>query len=256
MDKNAIIYEKKDRVGIITLNHPSRGNRITAQMAAELKEVSQEFERGSGVNVIIITGSGNKFSIGTDEDADLQFEDRESFVAHLGVASTVGLFVQPVIAAINGDAFDQGLELALACDLRLCAHDARFAMPQILRNEIPFDGGTQRLPRLVGRIKAMEMILHGEIIASGEAQKIGLVNKVLESDRLMPEALEMAKDLSSKGPMALRYAKEAVLKGMDLSLEQGLRLEADLYFLLHTMNDRIEGITAFKEKRKPRFDGT
>ena len=128
-------------------------------------------------------------------------------------------------------------------------------MSQISHNEIPFDGGTQRLPRLVGRTKAMEMILTGLKIDSEEAKAIGLVNQVVPAEELMPSALKMAEDLAAKGPIALRYAKEAVLKGMDMTLEQGLRLEADLYFLLHTTQDRQEGITAFREKRPPEFEG-
>ncbi len=128
-------------------------------------------------------------------------------------------------------------------------------MSQISSNEIPFDGGTQRLPRLVGRTKALEMILTGLKVDSREANRIGLINRVFPQNELMPSALMLAEELSAKGPIALRYAKEAVMKGMDMTLEQGLRLEADLYFLLHTTQDRQEGIKAFREKRTPGFEG-
>jgi len=167
----------------------------------------------------------------------------------------VGAFPIPTIAAINGDAFGQWLELALACDIRISAEDARFSMPQVTYGEIPWDGGTQRLARLVGRGKALEMILTGEVIDALEAYRVGLVNRVVPRKALMKEAIALASEMADKGPIALRFAKEAVCKGMDLTLEQGLRLEADLYFLLHTTQDRTEGIRAFIEKRPPKFEG-
>lgn len=255
MDEKAVLFEKRESVGIITLNRPEQKNAITAQTAAELKEISNEVGWDSGIRVILLTGEGEYFSIGTETETYSSFKTREEFINNLSVASVIGSLTQPVIAAINGNAFGQGLELALACDLRISSKDALFAMPQIKDNEIPFDGGTQRLPRLVGRTKALEMIFQGLTLDSEEAQRIGLVNSVVTTDELMPTALKMAEDLASKGPIALRHAKEAIMKGMDMTLEQGLRLEADLYFLLHTTKDRTEGVTAFKEKRDPRFEG-
>jgi enoyl-CoA hydratase/carnithine racemase len=171
------------------------------------------------------------------------------------MAVSIGSLTQPVLGVINGDAFGQGLELALACDIRISSDQARYAMPQIQNHEIPFDGGTQRLPRLIGRIQAMEMLLQGHIIGAREALGIGLVNQIVPQDELMSSSLKTAEELAAKGPLALRYAKEAVIKGMDMTLEQGLRLEGDLYFLLHTTEDRKEGITAFREKRTPVFQG-
>jgi enoyl-CoA hydratase/carnithine racemase len=128
-------------------------------------------------------------------------------------------------------------------------------MPQVIHGDIPWDGGTQRLPRVVGNAKSLEMILTGEMIDAPEAHRIGLVNKVVPSKELMAETMSLAREMAAKGPIALRYAKEAVCHGMDLNLEQGLRLEADLYFLLHTTKDRTEGIEAFREKRAPEFEG-
>jgi len=255
MDEKVVLFEKRESVGIITLNRPEQKNAITAQTAAELKEISNKVGWDSGIRVILLTGKGEYFSIGTETDAYSSFTTREEFINNLSVASVIGSLTRPVIAAINGNAFGQGLELALACDLRISSKDALFAMPQIKDNEIPFDGGTQRLPRLVGRTKALEMIFQGLTLNSQEAQRIDLVNSIVTTDELMPTALKMAEDLASKGPIALRHAKEAILKGMDMTLEQGLRLEADLYFLLHTTKDRTEGVTAFKEKRDPLFEG-
>ena len=168
--------------------------------------------------------------------------------------SIVDLII-PSIAAINGDAIGIGLELALACDLRICTETAHFAMNHIMYGGIPWDGGTQRLSRIVGRGKAMEMILTGEVIDAQEAHSIGLVHRVIPDDEILTVVMDTAREIASKGPIAVRYAKEAIRKGMDLTLEQGLRLEADLYFLLHTTSDRTEGIKAFQEKRSPRFEG-
>jgi enoyl-CoA hydratase len=255
MGKKVVLFEKKESVGIITLNRSEQKNAITAQTTAELKEISNEVSWDSGIRVILLTGEGEHFSVGTETEAYSSFKTREEFINNLSVASIIGSLTQPVIAAINGNAFGQGLELALASDLRISSKDALFAMPQIKDNEIPFDGGTQRLPRLVGRTKALEMIFQGLTLDSEEAQRIGLVNSIVPINELMPTTLKMAEDLASKGPIALRHAKEAIMKGMDMTLEQGLRLEADLYLLLHTTKDRTEGITAFREKRDPRFEG-
>lgn len=255
MGKGAVIFEKRESLGIITLNRPEQKNAITAQMAAELKGIRNEIGWGSGISVIVITGKGLEFSVGTEAEEYSSLTTREAFIRNLSVAATIGSLVQPTIAAINGDAFGQGLELAMACDIRLASETARFAMPQIINNQMPFDGGSQRLPRVVGRTKALELILLGQTVDSKEAVGIGLVSRIVPADELMPAALAMAEELAAKGPIALRFAKEAITKGMDMTLEQGLRLEADLYFLLHTTRDRTEGITAFREKRTPSFEG-
>jgi enoyl-CoA hydratase/carnithine racemase len=145
--------------------------------------------------------------------------------------------------------------MALACDLRIATETSVFGLPHIKASLIPSDGGTQRLSRLVGRSKALEMILTGETVDAQEALRIGLVNRVVPTGELMEVAMKMAKEMASKGPIALRYAKEAIHKGMDMTLEQGLHLEADLYLLIHTTKDRTEGIKAFQGKRSPKFEG-
>jgi enoyl-CoA hydratase/carnithine racemase len=164
--------------------------------------------------------------------------------------------LEPVtIAAIDGVAMGEGLELALACDVRIASDRASFCLPHTAHGLIPSGGGTQRLPRLVGKGKALEMILTAEPIDAEEALNIGLVSKVVSPAKLFSIVEEWADRITKQAPIALRYAKEAVNKGMDISLEQGLRLEADLYFLIQTTEDRMEGIRAFKEKRPPRFKG-
>jgi len=172
-----------------------------------------------------------------------------------GLVEPVARLKQPVIAAIRGDAIGLGLELALACDIRIATENARFGFPQIQQGRIPSNGGTQRLPRLVGQGKAMRMILTGESIDAGEACRAGLVHRVVPSDSLMSSAMEMAREMAAKSPLSLSYAKEALYSGMDLTLDQGLKMELDMYLLLFSTSDRTEGITAFRERRKPKFEG-
>ncbi len=162
---------------------------------------------------------------------------------------------QPIIAAIRGFALGGGLELALACDIRLASDDAQLGLTEVNLAIIPGGGGTQRLPRLVGRGKALEMILTGTRISASEALAIGLVERVVPAAEVLAQAQTLARTLADKAPVALRYAKEAVVKGLELPLSDGIRLENDLATLLRTTDDRVEGARAFLEKRKPRFTG-
>ena len=256
MDYHTINYEKTDHLAIITLNRPDTGNAIDVQMAGELAQVCGSIKEDEDIRVIVVTAAGRDvFSNGTDPSALDAGENRQAMITRLSTAAMLESIELPIIAAINGSALGQGLELVLACDFRFCSEQAQFGMPQVSRGEIPWDGGTQRLARIVGRGKAMEMILLGESLDATEALRIGLVNKVVPADELQNKTMDLARSIASKGPVALRYAKEAIYKGMDVTLEQGLRLEADLYYLLHTTNDRIEGIQAFQEKRSPKFEG-
>lgn len=254
MNKEMVLFQKKKSVAMITVNRPDSKNAINTQMVAELEDIRNEISSDNAIRVVIITGK-ETFCTGTDTEEFSLSDNKAEVIQQLSISSIVAGLDRPTIAAINGDAFGQGLELALACDLRICTETARFAMNHMAYGNIPWDGGTQRLSRLVGRGKAMEMILTGDVINAREAHRIGLVNKVVPPQELLAVVMDMAKEIASKGPIALRYAKEAVHKGMDLTLEQGLRLEADLYFLLHTTSDRTEGIRAFQEKRSPQFEG-
>jgi len=242
-----VIYTKKDRIAYITLNRPEANNIINLQLAQELADVCRQINQDNDIYVVIITGAGDRAFCGGSE--------LEQVSPAYNVAAAIASIDQPVIAAINGDALGPGLELALSCDIRLASDKARFSFPQVAMGIIPMYGGTQRLPRIVGKGKALELILTAETINADEAFRIGLVNKVMAKEELASEAEVMAKTMSAKGPLALRYAKEAINKGLDLTLEQGLRLEADLYFLLHTTTDRTEGIKAFRQKRPPQFRG-
>jgi enoyl-CoA hydratase/carnithine racemase len=247
MAYETILYQKKESVASIMLNSPDKGNVITVRAGYELADVCAQINADDEVRTVIFTGAGEHFCIGADPAR------RKSPIPSL-TAALLNIKC-PVIAAINGDALDEGLELVLACDLRVAASTARFGFARIATGHIPYDGGTQLLPRIVGRTKAMEMILLGEVISATYAAQIGLVNRVVPQEELMPVAAEIAATICSKAPLSLRYAKEAVCQGLDLTLEQGMHLEADLYHLLQTTEDRTEGITAFRERRVPRFKG-
>jgi enoyl-CoA hydratase len=247
MPYKTILYEAKKGIGYITLNRPRALNAINSELARELADVCQKVRDDGETRVVILTGAGRRaFSCGGDLTRSGGIGNASRAVAELD---------RPVICALNGDALDGGLELALTCDIRVASERARFGLTQVARGIIPFWGGTQRLPRLVGRGKALEMILTAEVIGAQEAYRIGLVNMVVPPREVMSKAEELASMIASGAPIAARYAKEAVSEGLDTTLEQGLRLEADLYFLIQTTEDRMEGIRAFLEKRQPKYFG-
>lgn len=246
MQYKTIIHEKKGQVCYITLNRPKVGNAINAQMSRELADVCRMINQDEGIMVVILKGAGGAFSSGSEP---------QEWEAGCDASRAIDSLERVTIAAIDGAAIGEGLELALACDIRIASKRASFCLPHTTYGLIPGGGGTQRLPRLVGKGKALEMILTAEPIDADEAYRIGLVSKVVSAEELLSEVNEWAKRIITCGPIALRYAKEAVNKGLDFTLEQGLRLEADLYFLIQTTEDRMEGIRAFREKRLPQFKG-
>lgn len=261
MSEATVLYHKKENIAQITLNRPQADNAINEQLVWELSEVCQKVNQDEDIRVVVVTGAGNKFfSSGTDPEILARIPsftpaELAAFKARFSVARAISSLELPVIAAINGDALGQGLELALSCDLRFASEKAHFAFPEVALGHIPLDGGTQLLPRIVGRGKALELLFTAQFIDAPEALRIGMVTQVLPPESLLPKAEEMAKKLAAKAPLALRYVREAVKKGLDLTLEQGMRLEMDLYLLLHTTEDRTEGIKAFLEKRTPQFKG-
>jgi enoyl-CoA hydratase/carnithine racemase len=257
MPYKTIIYEKKEQVVRLTLNRPRTGNTINLEMANELVDACCAINQDDEVRVVIVSGAGKIFCSGFDI-AELRSVSADNLKqmnsAHLSSNAVAGLNF-PVIAAINGDALGAGLELALSCDIRICSENAHFGFPETSYGIIPGGGGTQRLPRIVGRGKATEMVITAEPIDAVEAYRVGLISMVVPNQKLREQADETARKLISRAPIAVRYAKEAVNKGLDMTLAQGLRLEADLSFLLQTTKDRAEGIKAFLEKRKATFKG-
>jgi enoyl-CoA hydratase/carnithine racemase len=253
MSDKPIFYIQKDHTGYITLNRPAARNQIDPTMTQELADICTQINGDDQINVVVIRGAGDVFS--SDAGINTPKQPAEIGPGTISAATAVAAIICPTIAAINGDAIGSGLELALACDLRIARANARIGLPQITKGNIPQDGGTQRLSRLVGRGKALELIFTGEIIDAQTAFEIGLINRSLSDDQFDLEIESMVKTINAKAPLATRYAKEAIHKGLDLTLEQGLCLEADLYFLLHTTADRTEGIKSFLQKRPPKYTG-
>jgi enoyl-CoA hydratase/carnithine racemase len=264
MPEKTVLYTVTDHVALVRLNRPRNGNVVDWSLAQELLDACVEINQDEGVHIAVVTGAGEKaFCVGSELERMVQggrslgdaLDRLGDADARYEVASGLAAVEKPVIAAINGDAFGQGLELALSCDIRIAGQNARLGFPQTIAGLMPMDGGTQRLPRLIGKGKALELILSGEIVSAEEALAIGLVSQVVPQKDVIETATSLAKSMASKAPIAMRYVKEAVNKGMDLTLDQGIRLEADLYFLIHTTADRTEGVRAFQEKRKPEFKG-
>ncbi len=257
MPYKSLIFQRKEQVVWLALSRPHTGNTINLELASELVDAALAINQDDGVRVVILTGAGESFCSGCDL-TELRTASADNLkrinTASLS-SSAVASLNCPVIAAINGDALGAGLELGLSCDIRICSENARFGFPETSYGIIPGGGGTQRLPRIIGKGKAMELVITAETIDATEAYGVGLVNKVVPRQALASEVEEIAKKLISRAPIAVRYAKEAVNKGMDMTLAQGLRLEGDLSFLLQSTKDRAEGIKAFLEKRKATFKG-
>ena len=260
MSESFVILQKSNHIARIILNRPDNNNFVNLQMGQQIDNICRQLNPDNDIYVVIITGAGNVFCGGNElhqsfQSGKKQCRSDEEAVQKYNVAASVAAIEKPVIAAVNGDALGEGLELALACDIRIASQNARLGFPEVASGLIPSDGGTQRLPRIIGKGKALELILTAEIINAAEALEIGLVTKVVPAESLISEVDSLAKAIAGKAPVSLRYVKEAINKGLDLTMEQGLRLEADLYFLLHTTGDRTEGITAFQQKRPPEFKG-
>jgi enoyl-CoA hydratase len=245
--------ERRGHVAVLAIPGFSGLDSLVGILSEELNEVCAAIAFDEGIRVLVLTTAQKPGAVlpaaGTAAPA------APASPAPLRATESMAALGFPTIAAITGDAVGFGLELAMACDVRIASETSRFGLPQICDGQIPCHGGTQRLPRLVGRAKAMEMILMGEPISAEEASRTALVNRLAPVGAVEAAALEIAQDMATKGPVALRHAKEAIHKGLDMTIEQGLRLEIDLYFLLHSTADRVEGIEAFKQKRKPEFRG-
>jgi len=264
MSHDLVLCEKRGHVSYVTLNRPEVDNAIDTEMAVALQEVCRKINQDPETRVAVLTASGTKaFCSGEDlqkfsgsvSGDDPSLDSLKQFSLRYNVAEMVAGIECPVVAAINGDAFGAGLALALASDLRIASAQASFGVGDAAHSIMLANGLTQLLPRIVGRGKAMQLLLTGESITASEALNIGLLHRVVAHNDVLSEAAKMAEDMASKAPIALRYAKEAVNKGMDLTLEQALRLECDLYMVLHTTRDRTEGITSFRDKKKPSFRG-
>ena len=255
----AIDYQKEGKIAIFTINRPEALNAMNVQAARELHEAMVDFRDDPELWVGIITGAGDRaFCAGADIKDMLPFlkEHLQSSPWAMPATPMRGLDLwKPLIAAINGLTMGGGLEIALACDLRIASEKARFGCPEVTLGLIPGWGATQRLPRMVPWCKAAELLLTGKPIDAQEAYRIGLVNIVVPTEAVMSTAKEWAEVICQAGPLAVRAAKEAMIRGSSLTLEDGLRLENALEAYLMSTEDFTEGTTAFVEKRKPDFKG-
>lgn len=253
-----LLVERRDRVVIITINRPEKRNALNIQTRSEGAAILEELREDESVGVVIFTGAGDKaFIAGADiaEFAGRTALTQRDVMAARSLFNAIDSFPKPVIAMINGYCLGGGCELALACDLRISSETASFGQPEINLGIIPGGGGTQRLTRLVGEGRAMELILTGEIINAHTAYNIGLVNMVVPAADLEAKTMELANRIAEKSPVALRMAKEAIKLASRSNLDEGLRREVDLFALCFSSEDKDEGVKAFLEKRKPVFKG-
>ena len=253
------IYEKKNNIGYLTINRPQDLNILSLAMEAEFNKVLDLVEIDKELRVLILTGAGDKAFMAGADIKELAARDfslaREQNTKRRQLYNRISEMRIPVIAAINGFAFGAGLELSLACTLRIACEEAKFGAFEINLAIMPGEGGTQRLPRIVGLGRAMEIVLTGEAIDAQEAYRIGLVNKVVSREKLMSTAAKIADNLASKAPIALQCAKEALNRAFDMGLYEGMEHESYLQAYTCATEDKKEGIAAFLEKRKPIYIG-
>ena len=252
---DGIRVQRYKQAAWITLTRPSRLNSPDQLMAASLSDACGEIAADRSVLAVVITGDGDSFCEAMPGPFSPSSPGHTGGEHPLGMAQMLAALDIPVLAAINGPATGQGLEIALACDIRIASRTAVFSMPQILDGFLPWDGGTQRLPRIIGRSRAMELLVTGRRLDAEEAFRIGLIQEVVENIDLLDAAQGLADRICANAPIAIRYTKEAVLRGLDLRVEDGMQLEADLSFLLQSTSDRHEGIVSFLDRRPPRYRG-
>jgi len=254
--KSNIILETDGDIGLITINRPRALNAINHEVISEVVTAMEDFDAEEAVRVIVLTGSEKVFAAGAD-------------IKEMAVESTISILLKnqfatwdkirtikkPIIAAVSGYALGGGCELAMSCDIIIASESAQFGQPEINLGIIPGAGGTQRLTRAVGKYKAMEMILTGAFISASEAKAVGLVNKVVPVELYLETAKTMAHEIAKKSPLALRLAKEAILKSFDVPIHEGLDFERKNFYMLFSSQDQKEGMQAFLEKRQPAFIG-
>jgi len=262
MNAEHIVYAKDSESGIarITVNRAEARNALNRAARREIKAVMRDVEEDGEVRVLIVTGAGDKaFISGADIN---EFKDTTAIVME-EVASTIGqqLFTDieslrvPVIAMINGFCLGAGLEVAMCCDIRIASENARFGQPEINVGILPGGGGTQRLPRLIGWGRAKEMIYTGRLVDASEAERLGIVDRVVPQDDLENEVMELAGKIAEKSPLIMKLAKKSINRGMYTDLAAGLAYEKANVSLCFATEDRVEGVNAFLEKRKPEFKG-
>ena len=257
--KNLRVEKRSDGITIVTLSRPDAANALSIQMLYDLHDILLDLKHDSTVRVVILTGAGEKaFCSGADLKERREMNDSQVKKTVRLIGSTVNEveeLPQPVIAALNGIAFGGGLELALACDLRVGALESRLGLTETSLAIIPGAGGTQRLPRLIGLGKAKELIFTAKRLTAEEAKDIGLLEYVVPRTQVLEKAIQIAKTIANNGPLALIQAKTAINKGIEVDLVTGLKIEELAYNSLIPTEDRLEGLRAFLEKRSPQYKG-
>jgi enoyl-CoA hydratase len=256
MDRLVQAVEPAPGIRLLTLNRPDKLNALSKALLAELSHLLSGYDADTEVGCVVLTGAGRAFAAGADisdmlERGVASYADPERLACWRAIEG----FSKPIIAAVNGYALGGGLELALLCDIIIASQAAQFATPEIKIGSFPGDGGTQRLPRLVGKSFAMQMVLTGDMVDASLAERKGLVSEVVEADRLLPRALEIAAAIAAKSVAITPYAKKAVLAAFETELQSGLEIEHRLTVEAFGKEDRIEGLRAFAEKRAPAFRG-
>jgi enoyl-CoA hydratase len=255
---DTLLTSVTNRIGRITINRPEKRNALNAAVRRELVEVLDAWRDDKAVRVVVITGAGDKaFIAGADigEFAERTPIEQRAAMQGRRVFDEIADYAKPTIAMVNGFALGGGCEVAVACDLRVAARSARFGQPEIKLGLLPGGGGTQRLPRLVGPGRAMRLVLTGELISADEAERIGLVDYVVDDVALAARTHELAATLASYSPVALALAKSAIRAAMETPLAAGLAFERELFVSAFGSEDRVEGVRAFLEKRAPEFRG-
>jgi len=259
MTYQTLLFDVKDGVAVVTVNRPDKLNALNDQVMAELADAADRIATDPGIRGAIVTGAGPKAFVAGADISDLAkqgpFDGKARAMRGQAVLRRLETCGKPVIAAVNGFALGGGCELAMACHLRIASENAKFGQPEVKLGIAPGYGGTQRLPRLVGKGVALQLILTAEMIDAAEAYRIGLVNKVVPADQLLAESERMLRGILSMGPLAVRLSLEAVDQGLEMTLDEGLLLEANHFGLLAATQDTKEGLSAFLEKRAAKFTG-
>jgi enoyl-CoA hydratase/carnithine racemase len=259
MNEKVLLVEEKDGIAVLTLNRPKVMNSFSVALLHSLKEQVDALKFDNNVRVVIITGAGQKaFCAGADLKERATFDElqvKEFIFTIRNLFTAIEYLNKPVIAAINGVALGGGTELALACDIRIAAMNASMGLTETRLAIIPGAGGTQRLPRLIGRGKAKELIFTGRRVDAREALEIGLVNQICDPESLLEECQKMAAMICETGPIAIEQAKYAINYGLETDLQTGLGIESNAYWVTIPTEDRLEGLAAFQEKRKPVYKG-
>jgi enoyl-CoA hydratase len=254
-----VLYEKRGAIAYVTLNRPKVLNALKQAVFAELKSAFEDARNDASIRGVILTGSGDKaFAAGADIAEISNYtgiEAGEATRRAQEVTEIIENLGKPVIAAVNGFALGGGCELSMACTIRLAVEGAKFGQPEVKIGIMPGAGGTQRLPRLVGKGRALQLILTGEVISAQEAYRIGLVNEIVPSSNLIPRAEAILNQIISNAPLGVKFSIEAVNKGLEASVSEGLLLEASLFAVCAGSEDKKEGTSAFLAKRAPRFQG-